>query len=142
MPKTLTFFALNSPGGKELQAMLTSLLDKTYDWKIETAGTVHTFMHACNHDDVVILDASIEKDGQNNYSRISLHPTAMDNVLVVSRTYLPMNYVPPYEGAPQFPYPYAELDDTTPYITSEGVYPNEIIVRWLREKLPTLPPRY
>lgn len=94
--------------------------------RIINRATPTDFVQACISDDVVILDASIE-DGHNYDIAI---PQGLDHVLVVGRTYLPLNFYGLREGGtPDYPSPLFQS--------------NQEIIAWLRiqlaDMLPHLP---
>ncbi|MEQ1744099.1 MAG: hypothetical protein ABMA02_01625 [Saprospiraceae bacterium] len=56
------------------------------------------FLEACLYDDLVIVDATREPDGINNYDIVNEHPKTMPYILVVSRNYLPINFYGVHQG--------------------------------------------
>jgi hypothetical protein len=93
------------------------------------------FFKAQLEDDIVIFDGSLEDEGLklgDNYSCVGHAPYLMDNVVVVSRTVLPINYIPNESNVP----PIGEeksIIDRSGRITSKKSYSNEEICSWLTD---------
>ena len=89
-------------------------------------------------DDVVVFDASVEDEKGSNYKATQMWPCTMDHFLVVSRTRLPLNFLPFHDGGtPET----SEVIAVAPY-----ALPNERLVQWIErqvermgERLPRLP---
>lgn len=114
---SISFFAVNSPEGHSLKKAVKSLVQDELNLKLKSyeTATQKDFFDSCVNDDIVIFDASIEEG--NNYAAATAQPTVMDHVLIVSRTYLPLNFFGLREGgAPDYP-------------ISKN---NEDIIAWLR----------
>lgn len=126
-----TFFSTSNAAGRCLKDAFMATLAREYELAVELAegGTQVELNRSCLNDDLVIFDASIE-DG-HNYGAATAQPMAMDHVLVVSRTYLPLNFYGLREGgAPDFP--------------RRTTQSNENIMDWLRTQVAELcesPPR-
>lgn len=99
-----------------------SIKIKVYD-QSKYAVTVNDCILSCYEDDLVIFDASIEGDNCeiNNYRLANALQSPLEHVLVVSRTYLPLNFYTYKTGG--FPsYKQQSLS-------------NESIMRWLENEL-------
>jgi hypothetical protein len=105
MTLTATIFPTTSAEGVELlEAVLPITQALGVDTKVIRNPTQTQMTHACAKDDVVLIDATVEPDGSHNYAAMTAQPTAMDHVLVMSRTYLPLNFYGLREGgAPSYP---------------------------------------
>lgn len=101
---TITILGLNTDKGKELVNMLQKDLPVVFDGyafpeliiNVIYNGKQYDMIKACMADDLVVFDASIEQDEagswDSNYAAATASPCALDNILVVSRTRLPMNF--------------------------------------------------
>jgi hypothetical protein len=135
---SLSFFPTRSSAGLELQELFVPIAEREYHFTVKVKNNVSHrgyFELACTYDDVVVFDATIEEDDQHNYPTAGGSPMVMDHILVVSRTYLPVNFNGLRNGgAPSYPNPFSR---------SDGTYSNADIIKWLREQiedlLPSLP---
>ena len=119
-----TIFPTMSRDGLEL---LDALLPITRAFGLKPnvvrSPTQSQVTQACARDDVVLIDATVEPDGSHNYAAMTAQPMAMDHVLVMSRTYLPLNFYGLREGgAPSYPLRYT----------------NSQLVSWLESELKDL----
>lgn len=99
-----------------------SIKIKVYDQSKYTV-TVNDCILSCYQDDLVIFDASIEGDSHeiNNYRLANALQSPLEHVLVVSRTYLPLNiYTYAKGGFPSY---------------KQQSLSNELILRWLEGEL-------
>lgn len=99
-----------------------SLKIKVYD-QSKYAVTVNDCILSCYQDDLVIFDASVEGDNHeiNNYRLANVLQSPLEHVLVVSRTYLPLNiYTYKKGGFPSY---------------KQQSLSNESILRWLESEL-------
>jgi len=99
-----------------------SIRIKVYD-QSKYAVTVNDCILSCYKDDLVIFDASIEGDNHeiNNYRLANALQSPLEHVLVVSRTYLPLNiYTYKTGGFPSY---------------KQQFLSNEEILRWLENEL-------
>lgn len=99
-----------------------SIKIKVYD-KSKYAVTVNDCILSCYKDDLVIFDASIEGDNHeiNNYRLANALQSPLEHVLVVSRTYLPLNiYTYKTSGFPSY---------------KQQSLSNESILKWLESEL-------
>jgi hypothetical protein len=93
------------------------------------------FSKAQLENDIVIFDGSLEDDGLklgDNYSCTGHAPYLMDNVLVVSRTVLPINYIPNESNVP----PVGEEERITDHLGRRILkknHTNEEICNWLTD---------
>ena len=109
----ITIFASSSLEGRELEKTfvgeklaqaITSLTVEKVGQRVDVEiNSIHSgtpeyeFHKAVLYSDVVIFDGSLEEDGialGENYACIPHAPYLMDNVIVVSRTELPINFIP------------------------------------------------
>jgi hypothetical protein len=89
---TLALFPTHNSDGADLRDKLIPLAE-TLGFTFKDVGNSSNkleYANACWNDDVVVLDASIGDTGTHNYD--IAFPALMDHVLVVSRTYLPINF--------------------------------------------------
>lgn len=127
-PVAVTFFGVRNPEGRCLYELFSRMCKEEFGLTVKYCeGATQTDIYrACTSDDLIVLDASIEEG--HNYAATTAQPMAMDHVLVVSRTYLPLNFYGLREGgAPGYPQP--------------KVKSNGEIVEWLRQELRDLAPR-
>lgn len=99
-----------------------SIRIKVYD-QSKYAVTVNDCILSCYKDDLVIFDASIEGDNHeiNNYRLANALQSPLEHVLVVSRTYLPLNiYTYKTGGFPSY---------------KQQTLSNGVILRWLEGEL-------
>lgn len=99
-----------------------SIKIKVYD-QSKYAVTVNDCILSCYKDDLVIFDASIEGDNHetNNYRLANALQSPLEHVLVISRTYLPLNiYTYKTGGFPSY---------------KQQSLSNESILRWLESEL-------
>lgn len=95
---------------------------KVYDQSKYTV-TVNDCVLSCYNDDLVIFDASIEGENHeiNNYRLANALQSPLEHVLVVSRTYLPLNiYTYKTGGFPSY---------------KQQTLSNEVILGWLGNEL-------
>ncbi len=138
MSTTLTVFPAPGESGRSLAVSVRDLGNALgYQVNIPVAPTWKDYHRACLCDRAVIVDASIE-DGRDDIYRIaSVSPTIHEHVLIVSRTYLPLNFKPRVAGgSPPYPYPHIEaLEEQGLLGTPGGSWGNREIVAWLETKL-------
>ena len=82
--------------------------------------------------DLVIFDGSLEEDGLklgDNYSCVGHAPYLLDNVIVVSRTVLPINYIPNETNVP----PIGEEEQIEENLPKKN-YTNIEICSWLTDR--------
>lgn len=115
------FESLNSKG--------LSYKDGNAPWQVLTAAFSNS---------LVIIDGSIEEvDGYKlgaNYECITPAVSSLDNILIVSRTQLPLNFIPCRTNVAF----HGEKDLLNPANNSGGYskrYTNDHIIQWLREQL-------
>lgn len=120
-PFSVVFFAVSNDAGAELARLFTGMMSAEFGLAVRVIeGATQTDFHrACLEDDVVVFDASVEEG--HNYAAVMAQPTVLDKVLVVGRTYLPLNLFGLREGgAPEY---------------EPGTQTNESILAWLRENV-------
>ncbi|MDQ3919723.1 MAG: hypothetical protein M3348_14745 [Acidobacteriota bacterium] len=123
-----TFFCVGNSEGRRLRDIFVGTLAWAYDLAVEAVegATQADVNRSCLEDDLVIFDASVEEG--HNYAAATAQPMTMDQVLVVSRTYLPLNFHGLREGgAPDFP--------------ARTRQSNEEILKWLRRHVGELAAR-
>ena len=135
---TLSFFPTRSTEGLALQRLFVPCAERLgFCVKTITNRSPLKYSEACANDDVVVLDASIERTGEHNYDIVTTYP--LDHLLVVSRTYLPFNFYGLRDEIWDF--------DKNTFIYGTAFYSqtksNQEIVRWLdlqlRDLLAILP---
>ncbi len=148
----ITIFASSSVKGKLLEKSLSqtgagglhcyveSLLQEKYDQQIEVGinfiysdAPEYEFHRAVLYSDVVIFDGSLEEDGialGENYACITHAPYLMDNVIVVSRTVLPINFIP--NAYQTNVVPIGEETEEERERNPQKLYTNEEIIKWLK----------
>ena len=121
----IIFFAVSNEVGMELAQMFVELARAEFGLEVTVIeDATQTDLHrACLNGKIIVFDASVE-DG-HNYAAATAQPMVLERVLVVSRTYLPLNFYGLREGgAPDYPEPAFQT--------------NETILKWLREQLADL----
>jgi hypothetical protein len=117
---TISFFTHRTQLGEELYCLVNNFLtSKRIELKKIVLGSQFDMMKACLEDDIIIFDASIEGNCEN-YLAATAQPSAMDHVLVVSRTKLPLNFGGMREGG-----------SPLKFSTNETIKTNESILDWL-----------
>jgi hypothetical protein len=110
---SVVFFAVSNDAGAELARLFTELVGSEFGLAVRVIeGATQTDLHrACLNDDIVVFDASVEEG--HNYAAATAQPMVLDKVLVVSRTYLPLNFYGLREGgAPNYPEPAFQTNET------------------------------
>ena len=142
---TLTILAHSSEESKTLANGLISFLPSFFEEKKFSLdlrpsifdGTQYDMMKAVLESDVVIFDASVEIDKisgyDSNYEAATANPIADDRILVVSRTKLPINFVPIRSNIPILGE--EEKIEVKGVRQSKYSYSNEEIIRWVKEEL-------
>ena len=145
----IALFASSSLKGRELEKTLgseslmqsiTSLLMEKVEKSIEVEiNSIHSdapeyeFHKAVLYSDVVLFDGSLEEDvialGEN-YACIPHAPYLMDNVIVVSRTELPINFIP--NAYQTNVVPVGEETKEERERNPQKRYTNEEIIEWLK----------
>ncbi|HYG10132.1 MAG TPA: hypothetical protein VD835_09310 [Pyrinomonadaceae bacterium] len=118
----LSFFAVGNEDGLRLAESFKELALAVFgiDVQIKVGATQTDFNRACLYDDIIVFDASVEEG--HNYGAATAQPMVLDKVLVVSRSYLPLNFYGLREGgAPGYPLPKYQSNDA--------------IIVWLREQV-------
>lgn len=117
---TITYFPNSTPLGMDLlDAFRAYAAGAPIALTIKLDAAQSDFFRACVKQDVVIFDGSIE-DGVYNYAIATAQPMGMAHVLVVSRTYLPINFEGVRTGGtPDYPHSMR----------------NEEILTWLKEQI-------
>lgn len=124
MALSATIFPTGSDDGMELlEAVLPIARAFGLNLKVVRSPTQTQVTRACANDDIVFIDATVEPDGSHNYAAMTAQPMVMDHVLVMSRTYLPLNFYGLREGgAPSYPHRHT----------------NSQIVSWIKSELKDL----
>lgn len=151
----ITLFASSSLEGRELektfvgetlaQAIKSLMVEKVglcVDVEINSIRSdapEYEFHKAVLYSDVVIFDGSLEEDGialGENYACIPHAPYLMDNVIVVSRTELPINFIP--NAYQTNVVPIGEEMEEERKRNPQKHYTNEEIIEWLKGCLATM----
>lgn len=156
MTLEITLFASSSSEGKHLRETLLANseikmhLKLQLDYKcglgfdveinsIHSDAPEYEFHRAVLYSDVVIFDGSLEEDGiilGENYASIPHAPYLMDNVIVVSRTELPINFI--LNAYQTNVTPIGEETENERKKNPQKKYSNEDIVEWLKGCLATM----
>lgn len=152
---TITFFASSTENGQDLVGMIDSEKFKVFvKTELANAGLVNSelelhiiyphdveyntiYFHIYqNKSDIVIFDASIETAEHNllgdNYKCVSHAPYMNLNVFVVSRTVLPLNFIPHTTNV--LPFGENFHIDNKGKLTPITSYDNESIVEFIKEE--------
>lgn len=151
----ITIFASSSLEGRELEKTfvgeklaqaITSLTVEKVGQRVDVEiNSIHSgtpeyeFHKAVLYSDVVIFDGSLEEDGialGENYACIPHAPYLMDNVIVVSRTELPINFIP--NAYQTNVLPIGEETEEERERNPQKHYTNEEIIEWLKGSLATM----
>lgn len=154
----INVFACSSPNSIKLVELLLqkckdslyqyilSLLEEKHENPINVEiNSIHSeapeyeFHKAVLYSDVVIFDGSLEEDGialGENYACIPHAPYLMDNVIVVSRTELPINFIP--NACQTNVVPIGEETKEERERNPQKHYTNEEIIEWLKGCLATM----
>lgn len=105
---------------------------------IKRCASEGEFFKAQLENDLVIFDGSLEAETDfklgDNYSPVGHAPYLLDNVIVVSRTVLPINYIPAETNVP--PVGEESQVETEPgFFTAKKSYTNQEICRWMETTL-------
>lgn len=101
--KTLVLFAADNDDGRDLEARLRA---RAAAWDVEVVplyrATQRDLVRMVMQKQLIVFDATIAEG--HNYAAATAQPVALDDVLLVSRTYLPLNFPGLREGgAPPYP---------------------------------------
>jgi hypothetical protein len=120
----LFLFVAPTEEGQELARQILERVPKLgYSTVIIEEPTQAKLNSACFSNQVVIFDATVDLNGSHLYHAATAQPMAMDQILVVSRTYLPINFPGLRQGgAPAYP----------------SRFTNDDILRWLDVQLAEL----
>lgn len=142
---SLTIFPAPDAGGAILAAQIQELgHGKGFECRIEHEFTVRTGMRAQLCDDVVVYDLTTDGRVEGAYRGMSSLHVWLPHVLLVSRTPLPANMLPPRPGgSPRYPFPLESLSDGSPIprhfasgqLTEWVSTGNQSILNWLAEAL-------
>ena len=133
-------------GNKGINYYVVSLLKEKIGSDAEVEFNVihaddpeYEFQRAVLYSDVVIFDGSLEEDGivlGENYACIPHAPYLMDNVIVVSRTELPINFIPNVYQTNVVPI--GEETKEEKERNPQKQYANEEIIEWLKGCIATM----
>lgn len=121
---TVGIFPTDSPQGKDL---LDQIIVLAKNWKLDLeifppANGIQVLWQ-CRTKDIIIFDASIEGEAISNYIAVTGDLMLSDHVLIVSRTYLPLNFFGSRPGGyPDYPHSFS----------------NQQIISWLASQLADL----
>jgi hypothetical protein len=123
----VSFFQVSNPQGEELVHLFRNMVARNgFDLDIRLYPSNNSsaieFVGAYTQHDIIVVDASIED--ASNYG--ITQKTFLDKVLVVSRTYLPLNYYGVREGG-------------VPYYPESKT--NRSIVEWIQVQMQQMLPR-
>ncbi|MCL6591949.1 MAG: hypothetical protein K6U80_18620 [Firmicutes bacterium] len=125
---TIAFFPTRSRAGVELQEAFLALAQNQFHLRVEVYqnASQKDFLLAVFNHDLMVVDATIEADDRDsNYAIFTENPKTMEHVLIVSRSYLPINFFGFDEsGVPIYPHSQTNAD----------------ILSWLETKLQTMLP--
>lgn len=138
---TITILGLNTEKGRSLVENLKKEIPLTFkregfDTSISIVynGVQYDMQKACLADDLVIFDASIEQDESgswdSNYAAATANPCALDNILVVSRTRLPINFSALRTNVPEL-----GQNDKSSERTPVLEFTNEDIINWVKSEI-------
>lgn len=131
---------------KDINSSVVSLFREKIDRTVKVEiNSIHSdapeyeFYRAALYSDVVIFDGSLEEDDialGENYACIPHAPYLMDNVIVVSRTELPINFIP--NAYQTNVVPIGEETKEERERNPQKHYTNEEIIEWLKGCLATM----
>lgn len=138
--KTLSFFALPSAAGQALAEAVAKTLGPRYGFQVTVkyAAKQEDFFQAVLADDVVIADATLLGEKVNNYPCFTLQQISFDHILMISRSYVPLNLLAMQDGGiPPYPVPEKHPLDFAASNQGKGYenWGNEDILLWLDKKL-------
>lgn len=87
------FSAPGIAGQALAKALLKIGVKHGFDSRIESEPTPIRYFEICLTAAIVIVDASIEDGRDHIYRAVSVLPSLFEHVLIVGRTYLPLNFV-------------------------------------------------
>lgn len=97
-------------------------------------GNQDDMIHACLEDDIIIFDGSLEEDENgswnSNYAAATSWPMGIDNILVVSRTRLPLNFQALRTNVPELGQEKRDQNNKPCY-----TFTNDEIVEWIKQEL-------
>lgn len=132
---SITLFASRSREGQAFARRLSRDIESIVDsqdfhsslFHIIEQGTQYDMISATLHDDLVIFDGSQETDVNgnwcSNYEAVLANVISNDNIAVVSRTVLPINYMPFRTNVPAFG---TDEHDYT------GQFTDDSLLEWLK----------
>jgi hypothetical protein len=129
----LTIFGVPSSGGIDLVHRATAL-GQRLGYSVTVADRVDqwSLVRAAFSSDVVLFDGTIEDEQTHIYHAGALVPAGVDHLLVVSRSSLPVNFIPARRGgAPDYPFPY--FDPRLDRVRQS--WSNDDIANWLERQL-------
>lgn len=146
----IKLFASRSVKGKELASLLSERLPKVIQSLLQDEAINFDVIYPGDFkfgqlffysyekkDDLVLFDASIEDNGGaiklgENYACAPHAPYMTENVLVVSRTVLPLNFIPHTTNVLPFGEDYIYVGKDLHFVRS---YDNQDIVTWVIERI-------
>ena len=128
----ISLFYVENEEGIALRNEILKIIDtdfQDFDIQVQSFSSLNSTQKDVNksslYDDLVIFDASVEKN--HNYNCATEQPKVLEHILVISRTYLPINFHGIRKGGyPNFP----------------EIFSNDEILVWLKNELTTLIPSY
>lgn len=127
--KTFTIFPSPSQNGLHLALNARVLGERLgYNVQVLDAQDSLEFRLACVRSDAVLIDLSIEPGWERMYGILTDEHNSLDHVLIVSRTFLPMNVNGMRTGgAPPYPFPFEPIPGFS--------WSNTDILAWLERQL-------
>jgi hypothetical protein len=135
----VSFIGLNTPNGIQLAEAARDLCRAlNIECELVFDADRFKFVHHLLISDVLVFDGSIESVELQNFHAAAAVPGAIEHLLVVGRTYLPMNFMPARKGgAPDYPFPHL----TTELDSERVTWSNNDIIVWLERELRDLASR-
>jgi hypothetical protein len=130
---SLTILGAPTEEGADLIRRAT-VLAEGLGYSVAPAETLDQWglVRAAFSSDVVLFDGTIEDEQEHIYHAGALLPSLVDHLLVVARSYLPINFLPARRGgAPDYPFPH--FDPRIDKVRQS--WSNEDILTWLKAQL-------
>lgn len=130
---SLTIFGAPTEDGADLVRRAAALAEGLgYSVALAEAVNQWELVRAAFRSDVVLFDGTVEDEQRHIYHAGALLPSVVDHLLVVGRSYLPINFIPARRGgAPDYPTPHFD-----PRLDRERrPWSNDDILSWLKDQL-------
>ncbi|TBR56520.1 hypothetical protein B4U84_29425 [Westiellopsis prolifica IICB1] len=134
----LVVFPTRTSLGKELAHEVKKLAEEKYGFRVLVLehATPQQLLYAYANADAVVLDATLEDDAEKHNYRFVAPSSLLERVLIVSRSYVPLNFKGAIEGGT------AKYSDPQ---TPLGQKTNQSILGWLDgelQKISQKPPKH